>query len=155
MVEALVPTLRAIRQKEFYSEPRFHASIAWALMKTLSPPFDDNDSGRQNKSGNTSLLSHNTQGSSGSTQEDTISLANVTAPSAAGSSGTPTPVPLLEADQNRERAFETIDRIPEDVVVMLRRDFGDTLTDSRVGGFEVTSLCVRIGKEIFRWKLEG
>ena len=155
MVEALVPTLRAIRQKEFYSEPRFHASIAWALMKTLSPPSDENDSGRQNESGNISLLPHNERGSSGSTPDNTVSLAHVTATSAAGSSGTPTPLPLLEADQNRERAFETIDRIPEDVVLMLRKDFGDTLIDSRVGGFEVTSLCVRIGKEIFRWKLEG
>ncbi|KAF9013362.1 hypothetical protein BDQ17DRAFT_1321214 [Cyathus striatus] len=26
------PTLQTIRQKEFYTEPRFHASIAWALL---------------------------------------------------------------------------------------------------------------------------
>ncbi|OSX56490.1 hypothetical protein POSPLADRAFT_1159837 [Postia placenta MAD-698-R-SB12] len=30
--EALTPILRSIRQKEFYSEPRFHVSIAWALL---------------------------------------------------------------------------------------------------------------------------
>jgi hypothetical protein len=30
--ESLIPTLRAIRQQEFYPEPRFHASIAWALL---------------------------------------------------------------------------------------------------------------------------
>ncbi|KAH9850234.1 U6 snRNA phosphodiesterase Usb1 [Lenzites betulinus] len=28
----LTPTLKAIRQKEFYEDPRFHASIAWALL---------------------------------------------------------------------------------------------------------------------------
>ncbi|KZP06104.1 hypothetical protein FIBSPDRAFT_876858 [Athelia psychrophila] len=32
LTEALTPALRAIRQKEFYSDPRFHASIAWALL---------------------------------------------------------------------------------------------------------------------------
>lgn len=32
MTNALTPALLAIRQKEFYSEPRFHASIAWALL---------------------------------------------------------------------------------------------------------------------------
>ncbi|KAI0629889.1 U6 snRNA phosphodiesterase Usb1 [Trametes polyzona] len=30
--DSLTPTLRAIRQKEFYQDPRFHASIAWALL---------------------------------------------------------------------------------------------------------------------------
>jgi U6 snRNA phosphodiesterase len=30
--DALTPTLKAIRQKEFYPEPRFHASFAWALL---------------------------------------------------------------------------------------------------------------------------
>jgi len=28
----LTPTLQAIRQKEFYTNPRFHASIGWALL---------------------------------------------------------------------------------------------------------------------------
>jgi hypothetical protein len=30
--EALTPVLKAIRQKEFYENPRFHASIGWALL---------------------------------------------------------------------------------------------------------------------------
>lgn len=34
---ALAPALRAIRQQEYYDNPRFHASIAWAL---LSRPQD-------------------------------------------------------------------------------------------------------------------
>jgi len=29
---ALAPALRAIRQQEYYVNPRFHASIAWALL---------------------------------------------------------------------------------------------------------------------------
>lgn len=32
MSESLIPILRRIRQKEFYTDPRFHASIGWALI---------------------------------------------------------------------------------------------------------------------------
>jgi hypothetical protein len=32
LVGALAPALRAIRQQEYYDNPRFHASIAWALL---------------------------------------------------------------------------------------------------------------------------
>ncbi|KAJ7644305.1 hypothetical protein FB45DRAFT_1021081 [Roridomyces roridus] len=32
LADMLTPTLHAIRQQEFYSTPRFHASIAWALL---------------------------------------------------------------------------------------------------------------------------
>lgn len=34
--DELTPTLEAIRQKGYYDSPRFHASIAWALLK--KPP---------------------------------------------------------------------------------------------------------------------
>ena len=37
LVGALAPALRAIRQQEYYDNPRFHASIAWAL---ISRPQD-------------------------------------------------------------------------------------------------------------------
>ncbi|KAK7691049.1 hypothetical protein QCA50_006152 [Cerrena zonata] len=36
MSDSLIPTLKAIRQREFYSDPRFHASIGWALMSQNS-----------------------------------------------------------------------------------------------------------------------
>ncbi|KAG7444759.1 uncharacterized protein BT62DRAFT_981523 [Guyanagaster necrorhizus] len=34
---ALAPTLQSFRQKDYYAEPRFHASIAWALLDETSP----------------------------------------------------------------------------------------------------------------------
>ncbi|KAG6809322.1 hypothetical protein H0H92_000711 [Tricholoma furcatifolium] len=37
MSDDLTPTLKTIRQKEFYSDPRFHASIAWALLENQNP----------------------------------------------------------------------------------------------------------------------
>ncbi|TFY73509.1 hypothetical protein EWM64_g10503 [Hericium alpestre] len=36
--DALTPTLRAFRQKEYYDQPRFHASFAWALLNHPSQP---------------------------------------------------------------------------------------------------------------------
>lgn len=38
MSTALTPALKAIRQKEFYQDPRFHASIAWALLERSTQP---------------------------------------------------------------------------------------------------------------------
>ncbi|KAF5351582.1 hypothetical protein D9758_007200 [Tetrapyrgos nigripes] len=35
LVEGISPTLKSFRQKDYYSDPKFHASIAWAL---LDPP---------------------------------------------------------------------------------------------------------------------
>ncbi|KIJ54880.1 hypothetical protein M422DRAFT_775091 [Sphaerobolus stellatus SS14] len=34
LTEALTPILRSLYQKEYYVEPRFHASFAWALLKS-------------------------------------------------------------------------------------------------------------------------
>lgn len=154
MSEALVPMLRTIRQKEFYSEPRFHASIAWALMTISTTPIPDNrDSDRQDENRNTAPVSHSKRGSPAPMKCNTTPIVAVTVEG--GSPETPTPPPELEADRQRGGDFETIDRIPEDLVLMLRSDFGESLIDSKVGVFEVTSLCVRVGKEISRWKLEG
>ena len=32
-MNALTPTLRTIKQSEFYPEPKFHVSIGWALLE--------------------------------------------------------------------------------------------------------------------------
>ena len=34
--KSIEPTLKLLRQKGFYAEPRFHASIAWALLASAS-----------------------------------------------------------------------------------------------------------------------
>jgi hypothetical protein len=40
LAEALSPVLQGIRQKEYYTDPRFHASIAWAHLDR--PNNEDN-----------------------------------------------------------------------------------------------------------------
>ncbi|KAJ7574023.1 hypothetical protein C8J56DRAFT_803622 [Mycena floridula] len=39
LAEALTPTLHSFKQKEYYAEPRFHASVAWALLERADGPF--------------------------------------------------------------------------------------------------------------------
>jgi hypothetical protein len=36
--DALAPTLRSFRQKEYYEQPRFHASFAWVLLDRPTQP---------------------------------------------------------------------------------------------------------------------
>jgi len=90
--QALAPALRAIRQSEFYPEPRFHVSIGWALLerKGVDKLVDD---------------------------------------------------------------FPTIAELPQDVIEGLNRDFVAQLRrpSARV---ETEEVCVKIGKETFRWGLD-
>lgn len=37
LADALTPTLAALRQQEYYTEPRFHASVGWALLGSPNP----------------------------------------------------------------------------------------------------------------------
>ncbi|KAJ7577458.1 U6 snRNA phosphodiesterase Usb1 [Mycena floridula] len=40
LAAALTPTLHSFKQKEYYAEPRFHASIAWALLERGPAPSE-------------------------------------------------------------------------------------------------------------------
>ncbi|KAI0078224.1 hypothetical protein K474DRAFT_1771162 [Panus rudis PR-1116 ss-1] len=110
---ALVPTLRSFRQKEFYSEPRFHASIAWALMKSGAPSSE----GRPISA------------------ESAINRETLAATEVAGGS------------------FQTVDSLPETMVPLLKQEFNTALAES--SAFQGEYLCVRIGKEVSRWRLGG
>jgi hypothetical protein len=47
LCEALSPALRSIRQQEYYADPKFHASIGWALLhqarQTKPSPTNSSD----------------------------------------------------------------------------------------------------------------
>ncbi|KAF9651575.1 hypothetical protein BDM02DRAFT_3154187 [Thelephora ganbajun] len=91
LTDALTPALRAIKQSEFYPEPKFHVSIGWALLER--------------------------NGIDKSTED-----------------------------------FPTITELPQDVIEDLNRDFAPQLCrpSARV---EVEEVCVKIGKDVFRWGL--
>ena len=41
LCDALAPTLKTIRQQEYYADPKFHASIAWALLHQAKEKSSD------------------------------------------------------------------------------------------------------------------
>ncbi|KAI8973981.1 hypothetical protein BD414DRAFT_498765 [Trametes punicea] len=133
LVEELTPTLRSIRQKEFYEDPRFHASIAWALLDGSQPaPLPTPPSQRSPDEAERT--------SSGAA----VALAGEThnnAPSAA------------VAATSEQAAFPTIPRFPPSLVQELRAEFARELVSPGVGAFEVEEVRVRIGREVSRWRL--
>ncbi len=129
LVQGLAPALRAIRQKEFYDDPRFHASIAWALLdgsKSPGSPLTQNDT-----------LSESPQpsGPGHDTPTGSPSPSNTTTPTSA----------VLE--------FPTIPCFPPSLMPQLQAEFCGELVRRGVGTFEAEEVHVRIGKEVSRWKL--
>jgi len=91
MADALTPSLRAIRQQEFYADPRFHASIGWALL--------DN----------------------------------------------------AKSEERTTSSFPTIACLPPSLLSTLNEKYSAKLAS--LGAFDVDQICVKIGKEICRWRL--
>ncbi|KAK0193387.1 U6 snRNA phosphodiesterase Usb1 [Armillaria mellea] len=89
----LAPTLQAFRQKDYYAEPRFHASIAWAL------------------------------------RDDTPS--------------------------DSETQFPTIPGIPSQLIDKLNQEYQSRLSAKSMNFFDADTICVKIGKEVFSWRLKG
>ncbi|RDX46438.1 hypothetical protein OH76DRAFT_1528851 [Lentinus brumalis] len=113
--DGLTPLLRSIRQKEFYEQPRFHASIAWALL-------DDSRASAAPCSASESLARP---------EEDS------------------TPSPAVES------RFPTIASFPPSLVPQLQKEFGRELVSPVVGTFDAEEICVRIGREVRKWKLSA
>ncbi|RPD65182.1 hypothetical protein L226DRAFT_543431 [Lentinus tigrinus ALCF2SS1-7] len=111
--DSLTPALRSIRQKEFYEQPRFHISIAWALL----------DGSRDSAPAPTS--------------EPLPSPAEASTP------------PLVSSGD----IFRTIPSFPPSLVPQLQTEFGRELVSPMVGTFEAEEVCVRIGKDVGKWKL--
>ena len=128
MVAGLTPALRAIRQKEFYEEPRFHTSIAWALLDGAKTP---------------TASSH-----------DSYTTSEVLRPPTS-TQDVPTKVPAENGPvlASTTSEFPTIPRLPPSLVPQLQEEFRDQLIQRGVGGFEAEEVHVRIGKEVSKWRL--
>ncbi|CAA7261450.1 unnamed protein product [Cyclocybe aegerita] len=123
LADSLTPALRAIRQQEYYVNPRFHASIAWALLhRSQGTPFPPS-------------------GSSDSICTRAI-LEDPPAPSIAPGSGATTP-----------EGFPAIECLPADMIKMLNERYGAQIASPKVGSFEVHAITVKIGKEVTSWQL--
>ncbi|KAI0823156.1 hypothetical protein BC628DRAFT_1384934 [Trametes gibbosa] len=123
--DQLTPTLKAIRQKEFYEDPRFHASIAWALLHGAEArPV---------------AAQHTSEpGNSLSSPPESTTTAPARDPSKCGG----------------EDSFPTIPGFPESLVQQMRAEFARELAQVGVGTFEAEEVRVKIGKEVSRWRLQ-
>lgn len=133
MSDALVPTLRTLKQKEFYAEPRFHASFAWALLHRSVPSHSPAGVEAPSSSSSTPTpLPHSPQSIDGQPE--------------AG------PNPLKPTGPD---AFPTIARFPPTLVPSLNTAFGERLRARHVGTFEVGAVHVKIGKDVSKYRLSG
>ncbi|KAF8073648.1 hypothetical protein FPV67DRAFT_1410341 [Lyophyllum atratum] len=123
---ALTPTLQAIRQKEFYSDPRFHASIAWALLDRPSSPCHD-------------LTPAIADVNSALAEASPIVLHAVNE----------SPGPETESK------FSTIPHLPKDLIPTLNGHHGARLSSTKTGIYDVDAISVKIGKEIHTWHFSG
>jgi len=114
--DALTPALHSFRQKEYYDQPRFHASFAWILL----------DRPARNPH---------------SQVPEPLEFPPSTPPSQG------------PASENMD-SFPAVPRLPENVVPALNTQLGSQLKDS-AGVFDAGEVCIRIGKDVFSWKLSG
>ncbi|KAF8552765.1 hypothetical protein OG21DRAFT_1340032 [Imleria badia] len=128
-LDFLGPTLRLLRQREFYGDPKFHASIAWALME---------------KTPSSSIIT------SLAGELDDIMLPDCAAPEEQ-QARSPSPSVIEQSSDH----FHRIPHLPHSLVPSLNEAYGAKLSQARTGGFGVDRISVKIGKEVFTWPLNG
>jgi len=148
--DALTPTLRLFRQKEFYADPRFHASIAWALLDARTVD--------SSSSGSPELMSvfHVTQKAQGSSTSTGESSYGTHIPPLDGNSLTDMSAsPHNSSTTNTQNEFQTIPHFPPTLISALIAKHATQLTRASVGVFDVGEVRVKIGKWVGGWVLQG
>ncbi|KAL0069785.1 poly(U)-specific 3'-to-5' RNA exonuclease [Marasmius tenuissimus] len=125
LTERLTSSLQSFRQKVYYDEPRFHASIAWALLE--SPP--SSRSTQSLRSTSPGLSEHAT--SIDEQVDPPITIESI----------------LVE--------FPRIPQLPESTIAVLNEKYKGAFSTNRVGTFDVRRVHLKIGKEVFVWQLDG
>ncbi|OJA21492.1 hypothetical protein AZE42_03281 [Rhizopogon vesiculosus] len=133
MLSALSPTLQSLHQRDFYSQPRFHVSIAWAL---LDP--DTSVNGNVDAQGQPGTYE-------GATPAEGTSDNNFFG---SGDNGESSKEPRIER-------FRSIPRFPSELIPTLHQRFGARVSSEHTGGFNADTVAVKIGKDIFSWPLRG
>ncbi|KAF8967106.1 hypothetical protein BDZ97DRAFT_1903514 [Flammula alnicola] len=126
LLDELAPALQAIRQQEYYVNPRFHASIAWALLCKAQGTSD-----------------------SRSVTSDSICTPFVSSEELGDPSSRSTP----EAPSTV--VFPTIARLPPEEIKVLNDRYSAELSSPKVGAFDVGSITLKIGKDVSSWRLIG
>ncbi|KAI6166670.1 hypothetical protein EDD17DRAFT_1180740 [Pisolithus thermaeus] len=153
ILKLLAPTLRSLRQKEFYADPKFHASIAWALLDspataTSPPPTSAASVTTRPRDSSVPLQALQSLRDSQECPSPEIATSACGSPS---STSTPTDsMSILDLDH-----FPRIPHLPPTLISTLNASYAPRLSAARTGGFLVDKIAVRIGKEVVMWCLSG
>jgi U6 snRNA phosphodiesterase len=159
--EALTPTLHSFRQKEFYTDPRFHASIAWALLDVKSNAVP---SGAKSIPDSLSALQteRHLEGSITSALSSSVPPRMQNGAMLINASDSTPSHPLASTPQEPPtvpkhplREFPTIPHLSPTLIPTLNAKFTAELTRANVGVFEVGEVKVKIGKWVGGWALQG
>ena len=138
LADALTPALQAIRQQIYYVKPRFHASVGWALLHAAA-------AGQQQVAASASKELHC----------DSICTPSISSPSEEqpgrrdASSVTLSSQPSMSIN-----GFPTIECLPADDIQRLNERYGSQLSAPKLA-FDVHSLTLKIGKDVYSWRLIG
>lgn len=136
LADALTPALQGIRQQMYYVKPRFHASIGWALLHAAGQRRAAASASDELHSDSICTPSKSSPSEEQLERQHTLSM---TLPSQASMS--------IEI-------FPTIEGLPADNVRRLNDRYGSQLSAPKLA-FDVHSITLKIGKDIYSWKLIG
>ncbi|KAG7088399.1 hypothetical protein E1B28_012397 [Marasmius oreades] len=130
LAQGLTPTLETLRQKVYYAEPQFHASIAWALLSTptLGQILESSITETPTPQDVCTLRAN-----SASTLDEGLDLVMM----------------------STAMDFQRIPGLPESLITTLNDEYATLLCSNRVSAFDVRRLNATIGKEVFSWQFEG
>ncbi|KAF7768107.1 hypothetical protein Agabi119p4_7350 [Agaricus bisporus var. burnettii] len=121
----LKPLIESLRQRAYYARPRFHASVAWALLDHCLAPVGSDPTIGDAPSGSVSLFNRE--------------------------QFTPRYPSKTEIPAN----FVTIPGLPEGLIAQMNHRFKDQLSSPLIGSFDAENVVVKIGKETYSWPFIG
>ncbi|KAG1822621.1 uncharacterized protein BJ212DRAFT_1477047 [Suillus subaureus] len=133
LLSALSPTLQSLRQRDFYSQPRFHVSIAWALLD-----LDTSVNGDAN------------------TKRHPCAYEGVTAVEGTSDNNLSSNGDIGESNKHfQAEYFPRVPHLPSKLIPTLNQRFGARVSSAHIGRFDVDTIVVKIGKDIFSWPFQG
>ncbi|KAG2144186.1 uncharacterized protein EDB93DRAFT_1087739 [Suillus bovinus] len=131
LLSALSPTLQFLRQRDFYSQPRFHVSIAWALLDPDTSMNGDVDTKRHPH-----------------TYEGVTAVEDTSDNNLTGDIG-------KSNKQLQAKCFPRVPHFPSQLIPTLNQRFGARVSSAHIGGFDADTIVAKIGKDTFSWPFQG
>lgn len=113
--------MESLRERAYYARPRFHASIAWALLDRCPYPV-----------GSDPIIGEATSSS--------VSLSHCEQQA-----------PRYPAETEIPGKSVTMHRFPEGLITQINRHYRNQLSSPMIGSFDAENVVVRIGKETYSW----